>query len=263
MTSRISAALATSRHTDALVLLAELRLRKLVPKLGSLQRWVRDCDAASRTDGSYGDSEVLRVLDAVLRSTVEGGIIGVEGEGTGPVRRMDEWVLRPGSGEDLFAEVQAGTLPSPSSKASLAAPFSLLQTTAGPLRLPPNHHPALLFTTTPSAIPLSSTPTPTTSHPVPNVPGAFLLADVLSKDECRSIVASAEAVGFVPDQPVGGEGASVLAHNLYWMADEAFLSKIWERVAGLLPAEMAGNPVAGLNARFRGESSIFEVEEKD
>lgn len=111
LTSRISAALSSSRHTDALVLLAELRLRKLVPKLGSLQRWVRDCDAASRSDGSFGDSEVLRVLDAVLRSTIEGEVVGEEGEGPGPVRRQDEWELRAGSGQDYFKEVQEGILP--------------------------------------------------------------------------------------------------------------------------------------------------------
>lgn len=39
-----------------------------------------------------------------------------------------------------------------------------------------------------------------------------MLTDVLSIEECRSILAAAEAVGFHPDQPVGEEGASVLAH---------------------------------------------------
>lgn len=104
LTSRISAALSSSRHTDARVLLAELRLRKLVPKLGALQRWVRDCDAASRADGSFGDEEVLRVLDAILR-TVEGRDEGVA------VRRVDEWRMREASGENLWSEVLAGTFP--------------------------------------------------------------------------------------------------------------------------------------------------------
>ncbi|KAL8290348.1 hypothetical protein RQP46_002606 [Phenoliferia psychrophenolica] len=247
LTSRISAALSSSRHTDALVLLSELRLRKLVPKLGALQRWVRDCDAASRSDGSYGDSDVLRVLDAILRSTIEGGS---EDE---PVKRMDEWRMRDLSGENVWDEVYAGTFPAEADKAALAAPFSLLQSTPGPARLPPNHHPALLFASSPSAIPLAATPaTPVTHHPVPSVPGAFLLADVLSLDECKSIIGAAEAVGFAPDQPVGdSEGASVLAHNLYWLADQSFLDTFWSRLAHLLPQEVSGGRVQGLNARFR------------
>lgn len=33
-----------------------------------MQRWVKDCDAASARDGAYGDPIVLRVLDSVLRT---------------------------------------------------------------------------------------------------------------------------------------------------------------------------------------------------
>lgn len=53
---------------------------------------------------------------------------------------------------------------------------------------------------------------PSISHSVPHVPGAFLLADVLTGEECRSIVSSAESVGFKPDKPVGEAGASILAN---------------------------------------------------
>lgn len=95
------------------MLLAELRIRKLQPKLGTLQRWVRDCDAASRSDGSFGDEEVLRVLDAILRCTNGVEEMG-EGEvkGKGPVVRQNEWVCRAPSGVDVYAEIQAGMLPS-------------------------------------------------------------------------------------------------------------------------------------------------------
>lgn len=97
--------------------------------------------------------------------------------------------------------------------------LSSVQNTPGPARLPPNHHPALLFASSPSFSPLAPTPaTPVTRHQVPGVPNAFLLADVLSLDECRAIVGAAEAVGFAPDQPVGDEGASVLAHVRLWLA---------------------------------------------
>lgn len=114
--------------------------------------------------------------------------------------------------------------------------------------------------------------------PVPRVPGAFLLTDVLSISECRSILASAEAVGFVPDQPVGDQGASVLAHvrliplictspvlrfiaqNLYWLADESFLSTFCSRFLHLVPQVLNGGKVTGLNARFRGKIRSFAIE---
>ncbi|KAK4695319.1 hypothetical protein P7C70_g8568, partial [Phenoliferia sp. Uapishka_3] len=150
LTSRISAALSSSRHTDALVLLSELKLRKLVPKLGALQRWVRDCDAASRSDGSFGDAEVLRVLDGILRSTMS----EVGEEEQEPVKRMEDWRMREVSGEGVYEEVLAGTFPgmmlyqrrsasqtpdrssiaAEADRATLASAFKLLQETSGPLR---------------------------------------------------------------------------------------------------------------------------------
>lgn len=89
-------------------------------RLGALQRWVRDCDAASQSDGSFGDTIVLRTLDAILRTTLTPATVNPAAEAMdevpefkdeGPVRRMPEYVLREGSGSDLFAEVQSGVLP--------------------------------------------------------------------------------------------------------------------------------------------------------
>lgn len=76
---------------------------------------------------------MLRVLDAVLRSTVEGE---AEGEGAAPVRRQEEWILRAGSGHDYFKEVQDGILPreslSPWARGALLT-FSLQLPTSRPL----------------------------------------------------------------------------------------------------------------------------------
>lgn len=65
---RISDALVDGRWNDAMVALEEMRTRGQVPKLGALQRWVRDCDAASAKNGAFGDPVVLRVLDSMLRT---------------------------------------------------------------------------------------------------------------------------------------------------------------------------------------------------
>ncbi|ORY83589.1 hypothetical protein BCR35DRAFT_303477 [Leucosporidium creatinivorum] len=254
--SRISSALSDSRHLDALVLLSELQLRQQHPKLGALQRWVRDCDAASRSDGSFGDEMVLRVLDAVLRCTngvpTESEEVGLK-KGSGVVVRQEEWVVREKEGDDIWKEIQEGRFPDPAQRPLLSSHFTLLQTTPGPDRLPPNHHPALLFSSSPGTIPLSPIPsTPVKRIEVPHVPGAFLLTDVLSREECRSILAHAEAVGFKPDQPVGDEGgASVLAHNLYWLADRTFLDTFCSRFLHLVPQVIDGGKVTGINARFR------------
>ncbi|BGP51913.1 hypothetical protein JCM10450v2_007873 [Rhodotorula kratochvilovae] len=245
LSSRISAALTQHRHLDALVLLSELRIRQQHPKLGALQRWVRDCDAASRSDGSFGDEMALRVLDAVLRCTngepepgsEEGLLKGAKGQ---VVVRQREWVHREPSKDDIYAEIRAGRFPPPSERAALAAQFSLLHTVPAAERLPPNLHPALLFASAPGAIPLSPAPaTPVKRCEVPHVPGAFLLTDVLSQDECRSILAHAEAVEFRPDQPIDGD-QSVLAHNLYWLADKPFLETFCARFLHLCPQLIDG-----------------------
>ncbi|GAA5875068.1 hypothetical protein JCM3774_003419 [Rhodotorula dairenensis] len=257
LASRISAALTQHRHLDALVLLAELRLRGQSPKLGSLQRWVRDLDAASRDDGSFGDSEVLKVLDAILRCTngepehdeEEDGLIrGISGQ---VVVRQRDWVHRKPRDGDVYGEIVAGRFPPPADRERLSSRFSLLHTVPAAERQPPNHHPALLFASAPGAIPLAAAhPTPVQRFEVPHVPGAFLLTDVLSPDECRSILAHAEAVGFRPDQPIEGD-QSVLAHNLYWLADLPFLDTFCQRFLHLCPQLIEGKRVRGINARFR------------
>ncbi|GAA5846791.1 hypothetical protein JCM11251_006158, partial [Rhodosporidiobolus azoricus] len=246
-------------HLDALVLLSELRIRRQKPKLGALQRWVRDCDAASRSDGSFGDEMVLKVLDAVLRCTngepaegdEEGLVRGKEGQ---VVVKQPDWVYRPQSEEDIYKDIVAGAFPAPADRPALSSVFRLLHTVPAAERLPPNRHPALLFTNSPGSIPLSPSPsTPVKRIEVPHVPGAFMLADVLSKDECQSILAHAEAVGFKPDEPVGetGQMASVLAHNLYWLADRTFLDTFCSRFLHLCPQVIGGGKVTGINARFR------------
>lgn len=126
--SRISAALSSNRLQDALVLLNECRLRGVRPKLGALQRWVRECDAASRADGSFGDVEVLKVLDAILRATsgvqVDISEVG-KGKGDGVVKRMDDFVLREASGVNIYSEVVTGTFPPKDQREALAKPFKL------------------------------------------------------------------------------------------------------------------------------------------
>ncbi len=85
---------------------------------------------------------------------------------------------------------------------------------------------------------------------MPGVPGAFLLRDVLSRDECRQLLGASEAMGYEPDEPAGGS-RSVSAHNFFWLADEQLLEQLFRRCLPFLPRELGGCRLAGLNARWR------------
>lgn len=78
--SKISHLLSLSLYKQALVLLFDLYINKTPTKLGSLQRWVRDCDATRRPgkvltrEESEERTVILQCLDMVLR--VCGGDVG-------------------------------------------------------------------------------------------------------------------------------------------------------------------------------------------
>lgn len=61
--------------TDALIALANMRSAGQTPKLGAVQRWVRDCDAAGE------DPLAMRVLDGILRTAAPEQIGSAAGRG--------------------------------------------------------------------------------------------------------------------------------------------------------------------------------------
>lgn len=261
-----------------------MRIRGQRPKLGALQRWTRECDAASTVDGSEGDREVLSVLDAIMR-TADYGETDVS-----PVHRHADWtpdakpwatsigLFQAAMESTLFGESSIGQAHNTPAKHRLdqskaediRALFRVCSNTPGHERRPPNRHPAIVYASSPNAIsllPLSSRESssstgpfqcspplePVTRHDVPHVPGAFLLTSVLSSSECSAIISAASALEFLPDQPITSSDApaSILAANVYWLADPPFLANLWSRLAHLLPETIAGKHVRGLNARFR------------
>lgn len=98
-----------SLYRQALVHLFDIYINKTPTKLGSLQRWVRECDATSRPGKTLTAEEeeerdiVLKCLDMVLR-VCGGGEQSIseklvedleEKDGkTGVVRRMKVWNVR-------------------------------------------------------------------------------------------------------------------------------------------------------------------------
>ncbi|KAI1860282.1 hypothetical protein JX265_005803 [Neoarthrinium moseri] len=260
LTSRISAALVDGKYTDALILLAEMRIRGESPKLGALCRWVREIDVTSGF--SMGDTknvvrskdqlELLRVLDAISRVTGTADLNPSISSFTpsGPFMLHEPWVLRDAAASPTCHIDETISQYSP---AGVKENFKILETTRGPERNPPNLHDAVLYLSNDNAVPLSPTPPPTSHHKHPSVPNLSLMKDVLSVEECKSIIAATETVGYLPDAPIRDDGAeaSILAHNVYWIVDEAFHDTLWQRVRPFIPSEIDGKKARGINRRFR------------
>ncbi|ETN36885.1 uncharacterized protein HMPREF1541_07872 [Cyphellophora europaea CBS 101466] len=256
LTSRITAALADAKYTDALVLLAEMQIRNESPKLGALCRWVRDLDVVSglsmKVDGvsralewSAQDRERLRILASILRVS---GPTDTSSEGlsytTDPIRVLKGWDMRSDDAQRPRPAQCSG---------NIKELFRVIETTPGQQRKPPNLHPAILHASRDDAILLSNDTPPTSIHHHPVVPHLSLIKDVLFSSECCSIIAAAQTVGFTPDAPImsSREDVSVLAHNFYWIVDESFAARLWQRVKPHVPEQVDGRLVRGLNRRFR------------
>lgn len=139
-------------------------------------------------------------------------------------------------------------------------------------RRPPNLYDSTVYASLPGTIthPLSP-PTPS-KLPVPDVPGAFLILDVFSPEECLQIVRAASAIGFEADEAAEGSAktkTSILAKNFVWLADEEFLGYFYGRIKNFFPqtAPMekgnGGGRLRGINARFRvyqyTENQVYRV----
>jgi len=266
LTARISAALTDTKYTEALILLAEMRIRRETPSLGALCRWVRTLDVVSGLSihiqvpsqtvvGRNAHNETLiQVLDAILRVTGPTDTSShVLDSSSGPISLQKTWDLR-GQSEptrQLRKSIEDKSILA-TCPTDLKDRFRIIETTPAPQRKPPNLHPAILYTSQDDAVLLGKGhQAECFKHPV--VPDLRLIRDVLSPEECSSIIAAGETIEFIPDAPIRpqGEDTSVLAHNFYWVVDQAFHDKLWVRVKAFVPESVAGRKVRGINRRFR------------
>lgn len=89
---------------------------------------------------------------------------------------------------------------------------------------------------------------------VPEVPGAFQLLNVLSKEECQRLINTSEELGFLPDAAVSLPRNVRHNDSLTWVVDEQTDRLIWQRVAHLMDDRQGiygGSKALGINARFR------------
>lgn len=278
LTARVTGALTDEKYDEARILLAEMKIRGQEPKLGAICRWVRDLDvisglstcpdgdngAAAAYERSERDKQRLLVLDAILRAcghcdsnphAMPLPLSAVPG-----IAVQEIWDLHPPPSSlpstvlQTYASVLDKTI-FDSAPSDLASSLRVIERTPGPQRKPPNHHDAILYTTAPGTIPLAAQDArpPVEKHAHPVIPGLSLLKGVLSPAECTAIIAAGETVGFLPDAPVREDGGdvSILAHNFYWVVDQAFHDSLWARVRELVPSSVFGRRSRGLNRRFR------------
>ncbi|KAF9046772.1 hypothetical protein BJ165DRAFT_1474174 [Panaeolus papilionaceus] len=262
LSSRISSALVDQRHVDALVLLSEMSLRGQMPKLGALQRWVRECDAVLSPGMKLEDRDMVwQVLDMILRTTQPELIAedGGESSNSGSVKIQGRLRWFPPFNALPLQQRQLNPTPYNLDEvvANAVSVLKPLDTTPGPQRRPPNKHPCVIYSSPPNTFPLLSKSQLITlpqRHDVPGVPGAFVITSTLDPHESAALVMAAEKIGLLPDEPIGGSAAqkeSVLAHNFVWLADEVFERGLFERIRDLLPQEVNGGKVMGINKRFR------------
>lgn len=97
---------------------------------------------------------------------------------------------------------------------------------------------------------------------VVEVPGCFILENVLSPRECDQFIRVTETMGYHEDSPVMLPRRVRHNDNVNWIVSEAIDRTIWRRSAPLV-RESVGSAVArGINARFRfyryGVGDYFE-----
>jgi hypothetical protein len=243
-----------------------MRIRKDTPTLGALCRWVRTLDVVSGLSihvqvpsqtvvgRNARNDQLVNVLDAILRVT---GPTDTTSNGTttssGPIALQETWDLRPSSSptRQVRRSIEDKSIFTDCSP-DLKGRFRIIETTTGLQRKPPNLYPAILYASQNDTVLLGEGPT-TECHKHPIVPNLRLIRDVLSPEECTAIIAAGETIEFIPDAPMRpqGEDTSVLAHNFYWIVDQAFHDNLWGRIKAFVPETVAGKQVRGINRRFR------------
>jgi len=284
-TQRISTSFRAGQWAAALKELHAMRVGPERPKLGTIQRWIRDCDLARAGGESDGENTSWLLLDATMRlqgppcpSSSGAGA----GAGAGTVVEVPRTAVvtrhpvfsPPAAARTTTAATTAAPAPAPASAptgvdasepftpAYIRARLSVLAHVPGPQRRPPSTVDLHVYQLAARTVPLdhshSHSPThtpaaaaaaaavPARRVDVPHLPGVFLLENVLTKGDCDRLIAAAESIGYVPDAVEGID-------NLQLYADDTLLQPVFERCRALLPPTMGGptGRLVGINARWR------------
>jgi hypothetical protein len=289
---------------------------KVVPKLGTLQRWVRECDGVFTSDKAHTEESqgAMKCLDAILRAADPASIGSIS---TSASKLTDTAAAAPlvlpekrnacnlpvVEKKEISSMLTEYTPWDPltvthfdhcknnnNSSSSSSSSSSLMKETINQVftaaiiapenRRPQNWFPLRIWSTSRCPFPALSPRTLAPALPCPFVRETCLLPGLLSPEECRQIVRFGEHLGFDPDSPVGNDSSSsnggshsdpsigakesttakhkqtsVLAHAFVWLADEIFISALWNRARPALAASSClGSRMStalGLNRRLR------------
>jgi len=174
----------------------------------------------------------------------------VEGEGGVEVKAQMSTINRMAA---LIAQRRGETAEAKATAATTFGPgsWSVIAHEAGLQRVPPNHFDLDIYRCRQGVLALETPAArPCQRHALPGIEGSFSLTDVLSAAECSSMMALTEAVGYRPDVPLSSP-MDERAHNVVLFASEEQNEALFARVRELLPQEIGGAKLCGLNRRWR------------
>lgn len=92
-----------------------------------------------------------------------------------------------------------------------------------------------------------------TRRNIDEVPGAFQLLNLLSAEECASLVQLTETLGYLEDAAVSLPRSVRHNDSATWVADDATTDLLWQRCKSCFHPQddFAGKAALGINGRFR------------
>eukprot|EP00934_Nitzschia_sp_Nitz4_P004826 Nitzschia sp. Nitz4//scaffold18_size181773//56267//57700//NITZ4_001909-RA/size181773-processed-gene-0.194-mRNA-1//1//CDS//3329539993//4816//frame0 len=252
---KVTQALQKSLWTDALAALDGCRQFHQVPKQGTVQRWVRDCDSAPcklqlmhailsttapKRDGDKGGSLNQHDPRAILKDLTTGtsNPQGSEADATDSLTILEDWGIDKEKKED-------------ETPLEMTLHSRILYREDAAKRTPPNHFDLLLHTTQPGSIQWDATSPKVRRHEVPFLPSgqAYLLENVLSRHECHQLRSAATKLGYRQDHPVAMDHPTGI-DSCEWLVDDSILQVINQRVTPHLPATIAAPNHKNQSIRF-------------
>ena len=249
---------------EALEGLRKLAVSSEIPKLGALQRWVRECNVAYEETNCVGDNystTYLSLLDAVMRCMIKRQ---VSSSNTSSINHASSVHNGYGGGEStndmgdskivkcpIFAVSSSSSSSSPSLQQRLSSTskihhfdanlfmstISLIHCVPGKERRPVSIHDLNIYASSTDSFPFydnkihfdinSNSDMLPVRVDVPGVPGAFVLRNILSESECDYLISAAETMKYTPDVVEGID-------NLTIIADQNLLNVVYNRCRELM-----------------------------
>lgn len=262
ITGEISNALNLKEWGVAFKKMLEMKQLKVVPKLGALQRWVRQCD-------DVNPKELAILLISLII-----GVTKVEDISNEEIHALTKtYAALVASHSASVSSLNLITYTAPFRSLRIASPlltaadvdcvtiisrdrFLIDSTVLGKDRRPPSSVDMNIYRSLSDTIQFDRgayTESTTPARPfldvgvdsVEGVPGALLLSNILTRKECAQFIQCAEMLGYYEDAVDGIEA-------LVWLADESIINPIFERCKSLLPQHSwNGKSLSGINPRLR------------